>query len=97
MENVNLSEFIGDNCANSFALAFRSMFCTEFISEKNQTEKLISRYLKEYEQEILIYFDKNALKDYCFVTDALLKKREMIDDNIIKIVKYSKKVDEDEI
>ncbi|MDE6641081.1 MAG: hypothetical protein K2K63_11185 [Acetatifactor sp.] len=97
MENVNLSELIGDNCANSFALAFRSMFCTEFIPEKNQAERLISRYLKEYEQEILIYFDKNVLEDYCFVTDTLLKKREMIDDEITKIVKCSKKVDYYEI
>lgn len=96
MKNVNLSDIIGDNCANSFVLAFRSMFCTEFIPKTNQAKKLISTYLKEYEHIILSFFDEQ-IDDYCFVTNTLLRKREMIDNKIKNIDKYSKKVDEDEI
>lgn len=93
MENINLSDITGDNnCVNSFALAFRSMFCTEIIPPKNRAEKLIKTYLKEYEHEISLYF--NNIDQYCFVTNTLLKKREMIDDKIEKLDIYS---DEDEI
>ena len=97
MENVNLSDITGDSCAKSFALAFRSMFCTELIPNKDQAKKLISNYLKDYEHDISSYFDENSLNDYCFVTDTLLKKREIIDDKIKKEVKHSKIDDIDEI
>lgn len=80
MKNVNLSDIIGDNCAISFALAFRSMYCTELIPQEGQAKKLISTYLKEYEHEISVYFDENGLDDYCFVTDTLLRKKEVIDE-----------------
>ncbi len=77
MENINLSDIIGDHCANSFALAFRSMFCTELQPKENQAKTLISKYLGDYECQISVYFDENVLNKYCFVTDILLRKRKM--------------------
>lgn len=97
MENINLSGIIGDNCANSLALSIRSMFCTEIIPNEDQVKKLISNYLKEYEHDISSYFEENSLGDFCFVTDALLKKREILDGEIKKLVDCCKKGNEDEI
>lgn len=97
MKNINLSNIIGDNCANSFALAFRSMNCTEFIPREGEVKKLISVYLKEYEHEISSYFDESVLDDYCFVTDTLLRKRKIIDDEISKIDIRSEEIDDDKI
>lgn len=97
MKNINLSNIIGDNCANLFALAFRSMNCTEFIPRVGEVKKLISVYLKEYEHEISSYFDESVLDDYCFVTDTLLRKRKIIDEEISKIDMRSEEIDDDKI
>lgn len=97
MKKVNLSEIIGDSCANSFALAFRSMFCTVSIPNKNQATALISEYLKEYIEVMLPYFDENKINEYCFVTDTILKKEEIIKDKIKKACMDSGNVDEKEL
>lgn len=78
---INLSEILDDACSISLTIAGMTMFCTELQPIDGQEKDYLEKYLPEYADILIKYFDDK--EHYEFSSNSLIEKRE----NNEKIIK----------